>query len=537
MSAKNKIYKQILKSLKPLILTNRMVELNDVFEKFKIEDILSKEFINYCRSENETSMVIFICTLYLENVDFDQNISKLLKCYQYIQSNEKDIFLNFKTENKYLATICEVISTNDFSIFNINSKCTIHDCLLSIELLIDFDKPKFALDILGKNFELINKNKGYKRLAIYLCNRNSAIREERHANWSEILSVYSHIFHKVKSDKIIQLNSKLSLATTKICLLARKYEETLKFATYAVGDEDVASMKFQLAISNCYLNNLSKSIAYLDELISLLIRQSDEFISNKFSTQGSPQNGKAKSSLNSEKISIALSELKVLFNELNINIFLVSGTLLGFAREKNILSHDKDVDVGIFAHDDIEKTIETIRRSNLFTLKMYHNGQGKIYSIGVLHKSTRTPIDIFIYHEENNKLVTGVEHAFGYIQKFSFSYFDLSPILFLNTQLHIPENYELNLEENFGNWKIPDKSYISHLESPSTLDKGEIIYLIVLRLELLKAIRENSQEKLTKIISINELYKIEPFSISAKLMENIKSRWLHKIFEKQLIEH
>ena len=160
---------------------------------------------------------------------------------------------------------------------------------------------------------------------------------------------------------------------------------------------------------------------------------------------------------------------------------------------------------------------------------MFHAEGGNIYSIGLIHKSTNSPIDIFIYHLEEGKLVTGVEHAFGYLQKFAFSPFELKPVTFLDIPIYIPENYELNLSENFGAWKIPDKNYISHLESPSTVDKGGLIYMIVLRLELMKSIRELNLGKMDKIIKINNQLIESKFSIPTNLILKVKKRWLPEL--------
>ena len=68
MSTSNQKYKVISERLKPLVLTNNMSEINDVFEEFTIESILNKQYINYCRYRNEVSLVIFTCSLYIENI-------------------------------------------------------------------------------------------------------------------------------------------------------------------------------------------------------------------------------------------------------------------------------------------------------------------------------------------------------------------------------------------------------------------------------------------------------------------------------------
>lgn len=530
MSTNNKTLKLILNRLKPFVLANNLAGINSVFDEFSIEVILRKDFINFCRNRNESSLVIFICSLYLQNIKNDLEINKILNCYQKIQSGKIASLTNNSENDTYLTLVCNEIIDQTLCNKYYDINATSLDLLISIELALDFDKPKMALIILNNNFNKINKNNGLLQLALYLCNRNSCITPDRHTNWLDIINLYEYVLNKIKLKKINQLNSKLSLALTQIYLTSKNHNKIFKYAPLVSGDEDISSMKFQLAIASCHLNRLPESINYLDEVISSLHKQSDEFIQNKFSTHGSTLPSEKKE-LSAQGISIALGHLQLILAQENKQIFLVSGTLLGYAREKSILSHDKDVDVGMIYHDDIQETISAIKRSKSYIVKMYHSGNGRIYSIGLVHKATNSPIDIFIYHSENRKLVTGVEHAFGYLQKFSFTPFELKPVDFLNIPVYIPENFELNLEENFGNWKIPDKNYISHLESPSTVEIGGLVYMVVLRLELLKSVRESNRPKLQKIININNINKNSKYCIPTILLEKIQARWLPTLIE------
>jgi hypothetical protein len=530
MSTRNKTLKLILNRLKPFVLANNMAGIESVFDEFSIEVILSKDFINFCRNRNESCLVIFICSLYLQNIKNDLKISKILNCYQKIQSGKITSSTNSFKNDEYLSLVCNAIIDQTLYDSYSDINATSLEVLISIEIALDFDKPKIALIILKNNINKIIKNNELLQLSFYLCNRNSCITPDRHANWLDIINLYEYVLIKIKSKKLIQLNSKLALALNQIFLTSKKYKELFKYVPLVSGDEDIASMKFQLAIATCHLNRLPESINYLDELISSLFKESDDFIRNKFSTDGSTLQSEKKD-LSIQGISIALRHLLLILAQENRQIFLVSGTLLGYAREKSILSHDKDVDLGMIYHDDIQITIAAIKKSNSFILKMYHSGDGHIYSIGLIHKLTNTPIDIFIYHSENGKLLTGVEHSFGYLQKFSFTPFELKLIHFLNIPIYIPENFELNLQENFGNWRLPDENYISHLESPSTIDKGGLVYMIVLRLELLKSIKELNKYKLQKIININNIHKYSKYCIPNKLLEKIHARWLPTLIE------
>ena len=59
---------------------------------------------------------------------------------------------------------------------------------------------------------------------------------------------------------------------------------------------------------------------------------------------------------------------------------------------------------------------------------------------------------------------------------------ELKEVSFLGIDFYVPDDVEKNLAENFGNWRQSDPEYISHLQSPSTVDVGGLVYQIVGRL-------------------------------------------------------
>jgi hypothetical protein len=118
--------------------------------------------------------------------------------------------------------------------------------------------------------------------------------------------------------------------------------------------------------------------------------------------------------------------------------------------------------------------------------------------------------------------VTGVDFFFGHQQTFQFSKFDLKEIDFLGVKMYAPSNIEKNLEENFGDWRHPDKGYISHLESPSTMNLDDYDYQITLRMQILGAIKSKDIEKLMRIEKImRQSKKSADDQLISKLEQNI----------------
>lgn len=219
---------------------------------------------------------------------------------------------------------------------------------------------------------------------------------------------------------------------------------------------------------------------------------------------------------------VALADLvEVLGQQAGQKIFLVSGTLLGYERDGKLMDHDKDIDVGVLGWQGQYEAVMALIASKRFQVSPRYLKGLDTYYIPIMHTTTGVWIDLFIYHEINQKWVTGVDFFYGYRQTFAFTPFKLKPINFLGVDMYVPENTALNLEENFGNWRVPDPSYISHLESPSTTDKGGLAHMLTARLWTIRAIQARNPAKLGKVIDILRQYQHCPGGISEPLLQEL----------------
>jgi phosphorylcholine metabolism protein LicD len=284
----------------------------------------------------------------------------------------------------------------------------------------------------------------------------------------------------------------------------RKYEEALKILKKLEAKSDSLNIQFSLSRIYCKLKKYNDCIEYLDKSIDALAHE-------KINTESNAQEeAKEHNKDNAFEVlaSRALKDLAIISNNKNIPFFLVSGTLLGYAREGKLLAHDKDIDVGIIGWENQYELSLAIKQSGLFDFEIgFLKGQ-KTYFIPIRHITTGVCIDIFVYHEDQDKLITGVDFFFGHQQTFAFSKFNLNKVNFLGVEMYVPDNFESNLEENFGDWRHPDKGYISHLESPSTMHSNGYDYQITLRMQILGALKSRNLEKLMRIEKIIKKSKI-----------------------------
>lgn len=155
----------------------------------------------------------------------------------------------------------------------------------------------------------------------------------------------------------------------------------------------------------------------------------------------------------------SLIDLKLILDAHKINFFIISGTLLGCIREKKILSHDKDIDIGVFESNlDVAKLISIIKKSGFFELMPIRNDK----YIKIKHLNG-VFIDIFIHYEDSQYYYHRTAKIEWKNQKFS-----LKKIRFLDHDFWIPEDYKLYLSENYGDdWMIPKVNFDSNFDTPN----------------------------------------------------------------------
>lgn len=169
----------------------------------------------------------------------------------------------------------------------------------------------------------------------------------------------------------------------------------------------------------------------------------------------------------------ALLDMKALLEKHKVEFFLVSGTLLGCIREGRILSHDKDVDIGVWDNTDIKFLLTILGRAGFF----YILPSRSEHVIRVKHVNG-IAIDLFIHYRDPDDYWHG-----GVKIKWSNTPFSLAVYPFLGTHFNVPNDYNLYLKENYGDWQYAKKIFNSATDTTnaSVLNQEEI------KIHLLKA--------------------------------------------------
>lgn len=158
-----------------------------------------------------------------------------------------------------------------------------------------------------------------------------------------------------------------------------------------------------------------------------------------------------------EEARLALTQIKECLDNAGIPFFLISGTLLGCVRDRDIIRHDNDIDIGVMADIPLDAIKAAFKGKGYFTVLPYiHDKLLRVRHVnGVM-------ADVFIHWEQDGRLYHEGRRTGWWNTAFS-----LVKVDFLGETYYIPDNVKQYLEENYGNWAIPDKKFDTFSDTPN----------------------------------------------------------------------
>jgi len=466
---------------------------------------LSQDAIAYARIEDKKPLILLLCTLAANNNVEPERAQQWLDVYQSIVNKQLTPNVAQLEKRNVLREVIEsIIKPSEPTLIQIRSFTgNKREWLESVELCLDSHQWKTAELMICNTSKFQDKKQWYQDLIPILVNRhkhyvNEIGNKKTDVDYHILIKLYQACVTYATKDKQFKLATSMQQLQAGALEVNQKYIDAIQLLRKIQNKSNPLNTNFSIARCYCKLNKHIECIDYLDKSIDNLVKDK----SNSSENESQIKTKQEKDNKFESRASKALRDLATISGKKNIPFFLVSGTLLGYAREGKLLSHDKDIDVGIIGWENQYELSLAIKQSGIFSLEVEFLKGKKTYFIPIKHISTGIWIDIFVYHEQDGHFVTGVDFFFGHQQTFQFSKFDLKEIAFLGVKMHAPSNIEKNLEENFGDWKTPDKGYISHLESPSTMNKQSTDYQITTRMQVLAAIKSKDRLKLERIEKI-----------------------------------
>jgi hypothetical protein len=184
-----------------------------------------------------------------------------------------------------------------------------------------------------------------------------------------------------------------------------------------------------------------------------------------------------------------LRDVNGVLRRAGLSPFIMSGTLLGFAREGGILKHDKDFDIGLIGWESQYAAAEALLKSRRYFFDPSRLTGRDLFCMPVTHMQSGLNFDLFIYHDKGDHYLHGIDFLVGYTLNFRWTKFGLQEVDFLGDKFYAPADIDLNMTENYGPaWRTPDPGYHVKLEAPAIAQRASHVVNFLAHLGIAEAI-------------------------------------------------
>lgn len=535
-----------LASINAALMKGDQSALEEAFDGVDLAQLLSQDTIALTRALGKRPITLLLCTLAEQNDVEIVRAKHWLACYQSILREQLESPLNSLSRQNVLRFAVECLMQKQpltaAMLSGKKIKGTPQAWQDALELLLDHKDWTSALELLRHLGKQPAETQIWLQLAKSLSRRHPLYVEESgqaqvDVDYQVLARLYGLCADAARRAKVPNVYKALVQLASSALETDGDFDMAIDQLTALDPQNNTVAFQIDLARCFCKKDEALASIGRLDRAIELLVASQNPSEALSADALQGTVGAKAEKSFDVKKASRALSDLTRMANEKGTPVFLVSGTLLGYVREGQLLAHDKDIDVGIVGWENQYTLCMALQETGLFTVSTQHLKGKDTFYIPIKHNDTGMWIDVFVYHPQGNHLMTGVDFFFGYRQTFAFTPFDLQEIEFLGVKMQAPANAELNLTENYGNWRVPDASYLSHLESPSTMDKGNMAYMITARMSMLSACLKKQNLKIEKILSLMRVHQQMPGAMPGDLMAKIEAAFLKPVMATQDVCH
>ena len=475
-------------------------QLAQVFEGVSLAKVLGQRMIAGARARAKAPLVILLSTLAVANEVQAQQASLWLARYQFITGASDQLEAQDQAQ-VLVASVCMALRDGriELEIPAQLGRTHIAIWLLILTLAVDHRAWALGASILRAASQQGVAQDFWAASARLLTQRSKFW--PRDASAQEAAKLFALTAGALRADRGQQ--SALQLMQARMATHTGAYDEAERVYKDLLKGPHGVLAHLEYGQMLCWAARKPEAIAVLDDLLSLPLERlvKSELTPNWVETTG----GAALKQFAVDDARVAFQAFQRVLAPLETPFFLVSGTLLGYAREGGLLGHDKDIDVGVVGWESQYAIAEALQASGEFTLNLDQLSGERCYTFSAIHTVTDIAIDVFLYHPQRDAWVTGVNFSYGHAQRFGFTPMQLSPAQFLGVETWVPEDIDLNLTENFGpQWRKPDPGYLSHLESPSGLDRGGVDHMITLRLDLFSALRKADTKRLQRALRVDD---------------------------------
>jgi tetratricopeptide (TPR) repeat protein len=490
-----------------------------ILTKIGLDGLKDPELLSLACMKRVIPAVVLLASLRRDNEFEPAHASMVLAAYGVLTSKQLNAEIRALGANSALYQVIATLIAEDRSnLQNIRKSKIGPDWLLAFNLTIDFCRTDLTLQMIRAFLSTKPKSNELFDLAESMLKRQAFFPD--HIDFPSIIRSFKLIRNacQMYADKstIEKINYKLA----ETYIQAGLYDDALHMLDSLSESFVGRHARFSAAQASIRAGKYTEACTWFSRFLEREFERDEAALDDIKNMQVfSSEPPKIKTNFPNEAAGAALKDLYDVLAPLGIKPFLMSGTLLGYARHRGFLSHDKDVDVGLVGWEDQFAIFQHLLLDGKFVPNSKSLRGENAFYMPVKHFKTGIPIDIFLFHERGDKYQTGINFGLDYTLTFQYSRFDLAEAEFCGTKVYVPNDIDRNLTENFGpNWRIPDTTYESLLEAPSIDIRGEPVFMLVLWDKLLFGYVNKRPAKVRRVVQIAANYADNPLVPSPELL-------------------
>jgi hypothetical protein len=491
----------------------------EVIGEVGLENILDFEFVALVRMLEDHQLLLLLISIGSELEITPNPYKRIMAAYHVylgICSVESGVKIcesaGYKNREFYI-NLFNVAKDREKLLNFGNMQINTDDLEFSIGYLIDIHQPHQVPNIL-KKWMRVNPEMAWLKTCRLIAIRESLIIKKSVAKGLAILlELCIELSPKKQNDVVKILYSRLASFWLKAgkgglaMLPIKKYRET---------NDDILGRKLELR-ALLLKKELAEAISISEDIIIYTSNIKSEFLDfeDKNLRDFDPQAAE-------RTLKLVNSALR----DRGLKPFLMSGTLLGYLRNGNILPHDKDVDIGIIGWENQFEVAQVLADLGHFYIDYERLKGDKVFLLNPKDMKNDMAIDVFLFHDKGDHFLHGIDFALGYTQNYKFTKFDLKEVVFLGEKFYIPDQPELNMCENYGDWRTSIPGYVVSVESPAIAYKGSLEHKVSAHLEIIASMHKGfSIDKIQRIVNYSNNHEK---LLSDKTL-NACMRWIDRV--------
>jgi hypothetical protein len=478
----NIFHEDWLRRFREDLRTGNINSLSSNVELAGLDILLDPEFCDLVCQEDARQVAILVGSLGEANAEDPKSFTRLRASYQYLtnrididKATQESCSTDSRSQNFYKSLLVAA-KNKDENLDITNHFATVTDLEFGIKLLINTGNSPALFSLLHKWQTVDRSDIPWLKTCRVIVKRGDKIELKDEARSLAKVSERLVDAAPLKQHKVAQ---EMRIQWSNFAYKAKDGELACKAAAEALREDDTDEIRFSLA--KALILNKKDSAAI--EHLHILLEESLSKYNGNFENSNS-NNLSYFNVLAAEDTLISIN--KALKNK-GLKPFLMSGTLLGYAREGGLLPHDKDIDLGIIGWDNQFVVAEALLEAGHFKIDLSQLTGSNRFLISAHDLRNGMAADIFLFHDKGDYFLHGIDFDMGFSQNFRFSKFGLQEVEFLDERFYAPDDIDRNLRENYGDWRTPAPSYVVTVESPALCDTPDTRTLLVY-MEILKTI-------------------------------------------------